>query len=711
MKRGVLHAGLLAGTAMTLVFVTSALAEEAADATRLEKIAVQGAAQSDSPTGAVDGFVAGTTYTGAKTATPITEVPQAISVVGTKELSVRGATKTDEAMRYTAGVFSQPYGSDSDTDWFYIRGFNATQTGVYLDGMPLFANGYGSTLVDPFTLERIEVLKGAASVLYGGSNPGGLANYVSKVANGERIRFVETGVSTNANGTGFLAFDIGDAINDKYAYRVTGRLEGSREDDGFDPGFKGVISPSLRVDLTDSTRLTLLANYTAVDETHIPGTWLPYEGTVVDAPFGRIDPDFNASEPAYDYYTRTQAYFGYEFEHAFDNDWTLRHKARYAHVNVGEQQVLGYGSYASTGVLNRGAFKERTSADTFVADTSLTGTLRTGAFEHELLAGTDYRFYRNASASAFGTAGTINVVNPVYGATTPSATLGADKVLTQQQLGFYAQDQIRFGDGWITTLNARYDRVWSENGSDSGSDGALSGRAGLAYGFDFGLTPYASIATFFNPVIGTVSGGKFAEPETGTQYEVGLKYQPNFVNALFTVALFDLTRQNVTTTHPTTSVVSQTGEVRSRGFELEAKGEVLDNLTATAAFTAYNLEITKDADSSLIGKRPKIAPEMQASFWLEYAFDDAVFAGSLEGLSIGGGVRHVGETYAENANTNKVKSSTLFDAHVGYAKDNWGLDLNVNNLLDTTYVAGCDTQYYCYYGEGRTVMLRAHATW
>ncbi|MFD1694002.1 TonB-dependent siderophore receptor [Roseibium aestuarii] len=707
MTRGILAAAFLASTALT---GHSAFAQDTT--TRLEQVTVETAPGDEAATGAVEGYVADATLTGSKTATPLNEIPQSVSVVGAAEFRERGATKADEALRYTAGVFAQPYGADSDTDWIFIRGFDATQTGVYLDGMPLFFNGYGSTLVDPFTLERIEVLKGAASVLYGGSNPGGLVNYVSKVANGKRIRSVETGVSTADEGTAWTAFDIGDAINDVASYRVTGHLEGQKQDDGFDDNFKGVISPSLRLDLNDSTKLTLLGNYTAVDETHIAGTWLPYEGTVTRAAFGRIDPDFNGSEPGSDYYTRTQFSFGYDLQHAFDNGWSLDHKSRFTHVNVGEQQVLGYGYYASATELGRGTFKERTSADTFVSDTSLTGTLATGALDHTLLAGTDYKFYRNRSASGYGSAGAIDVLNPVYGAAGETYAVGADTVLEQHQLGAYAQDQIRFGGGFIATFNGRYDQVWTDNNGTTSTDGALSGRAGLAYEFANGLTPYVSVASFFNPQIGTTFAGDAFEPETGVQYEAGLKYQPTFMNALITASVFDLTRQNVQTDDPVNAWQKiQTGEVRSRGIELEAKGEILDNLTATAAFTAYNLEITKDTVAANVGKVPLAAPEVQGALWLEYGFDETLFGGALDGVSIGGGLRYVGKTFADNANLYEVPDVTLVDAHLGYSRDNWGVDLNVTNLADTTYVAACNTSAYCYYGEGRTVMLRARATW
>src|SRR5690606_26607 len=145
-------------------------------------------------------------------------------VVGRQEIEDQGAQKADEALRYTAGVFAQPFGPDSDTNWLFIRGFQATATGTYMDGLQLFSHGVGGFYVDSFGLERIEVLKGPASVLYGGSNPGGLVNYVSKRPDG-RQRYIETGV--NDAGNVYLGFDVGDTAGDGVvSYRVNGRVAG-----------------------------------------------------------------------------------------------------------------------------------------------------------------------------------------------------------------------------------------------------------------------------------------------------------------------------------------------------------------------------------------------------------------------------------------------------------------------------------------------------
>ncbi|WP_088344540.1 MULTISPECIES: TonB-dependent siderophore receptor [Rhodomicrobium] len=666
----------------------------------------------ESATGPVNGYVAKTTATGSKTATPITEIPQSVSVIGRQELEDRGVTKVDEALRYTPGVFAQPFGNDNDTNWIYIRGFDATQTGVFQDGLQLFSFAFGGNYTDSFSLERIEVLRGASSVLYGGSNPGGLVNLVTKHPDGERLRYLESGI--NDAGDAWLGFDIGDKASPAIDYRITGRIGGGDGYTDFEDEFRGFIAPAVTFHVDRDTDFTVLANYTFLDETHGGGGFLPYIGTVVDAPFGKISPERNFTEPGIDEYQRRQASIGYEFEHRFSPDWAVRQNLRYGYSDLHEVApfTFGYTNLDENGLpkdalLNRFDFEHRSTVNSFLVDNQAEGRVQTGPIEHRLLLGSDYKWWRldQLQLSGFGTP--IDAVNPVYGAPQPPFTFITDQVVTLEQLGFYAQDQLRFGDGWIATLGGRYDHVDMQakgTGAFDTSDDQWSGRAGLAYEFKNGLTPYASVSTFFNPQIANAGQG-FVEPETGQQYEVGVKYAPKWFDGIITAALFDLTKQNVLTgAFPNQALV---GEVNSQGIELEAKANLTKDLRLTAFFTAFDLEITKDASRDLVGNTPFLVPELQTGIALDYTFHD----GALQGVSLGGGIRYQGESWADNDNTRKVPDVALFDAKIGYAKDNWGIDLNVLNLFDEEYVSGCQGLTTCSYGEGRVVKLKTHITW
>nr|WP_313533078.1 TonB-dependent siderophore receptor [Brucella anthropi] len=708
---------LLAGNAaFAFLPVSTTYAQEANNTVRLDTVVVQtGNGRSDEGVAPVNGFVPTATTTGSKDSVAIEKIPQSVSVVGRKQMDAIGAQKLDEALRYTPGVLGQPFGVDNDTDWLYIRGFEATQYGTYLDGLQNFSYGFGGFLIDSFGIERIDVLRGASSALYGGSNPGGIVNYISKRPTDERLRYLETGI--NSYGNAYLGFDIGDKASDTVNYRVNGKIQGGDNYTDFAKEFRGVISPSIEYKPDEATKLIILGNYTHLDLTHDGGGFLPYYGTVVPTEFGKISRKRNFTEPDIDSYEREQASIGYEFEHQFDNDWTVRQNVRYGFSHVKEHTLYAYGyegflPQPAPGNPNiaRINFRHDTTVNTFLADNQLEGTIETDALTHNLLFGVEYRYFRIEQMQQTGGATVIDGFNPIYGEPQgPMFDPYIDQDLRRHQIGIYAQDRVEFGDGWIATFNGRYDYVKTDAAglpSYEYNKGKASGRAGLGYEFDNGITPYVSVATFFNPIIETLADGSYAQPETGTQYEVGVKYRPDLFDGLITASLFDLTKENALT--GSSFAREQLGKVNSRGFELEVQANITDAWKVTASVTAYDLKIKEnDSNPDIIGNRPYLLPEQQASVFVEYKVPD----GAFQGVTLGGGVRYLGSSYADEENTLKVPAVALADLKLGYEKDNWGVDLNVPNLFDKSYVAGCQGIYVCGYGEGRKALLKVHTKW
>lgn len=250
---------LACGTAIALLAPLAAHAQDGTPSTQLEEIRVeQGNAKGDT-TGVdpVKGVVAKKSRTGSKASTEIKDIPQSVSVVGREQMEMQSPQKIDEALRYVPGVNPSTYGTDSDTDWIFIRGFQADQSGIFLDGLSFYQTGFGTFLMDPFFLERIEVVKGPSSALYGGGNPGGFINYVSKRP-GEHHRYVETGV--NSFGNGYLAADIGDTLSDALFYRVNGKLSGGGWETDHAEDLRGAIAPSFRWQPDEATSLTVLGS-------------------------------------------------------------------------------------------------------------------------------------------------------------------------------------------------------------------------------------------------------------------------------------------------------------------------------------------------------------------------------------------------------------------------------------------------------------------
>lgn len=715
-------ARLLGCTALIAVSSLPALAQ---DVTALQPITVEGEADLDA-TGPVGNQAAPATETGAKSAVKVTRLPQSVSVVGREELEQANIVKLDQALDYVAGAQGAPYGFDSDTNWFYLRGFDATQTGVYQDGLQHYAYGFGGFYIDPVLVERVEVLKGPASVLYGGANPGGIVNYVSRRPTGEAGGELSFGV--DETGSGDVTYDQNGITKEGLRWRFTGKLARQDGRGAFEPGWRGVIAPSVSYTTQDGTELTFMLNYTKVDETHVGGSWLPYVGTVEAAPFGHIDRDFNTSDPEYDWYRREQLLATGIVEHQFDNGWKLSNTTRVGWSKVDESApyAYGYGDGATwslpnydnhfqndpvngTDTLSRIFFEHQTETKTVLNDFHLEKTVYTGEVEHNLLFGFDMKWFEmdqvQASISS-PDAPVISIGNPSYGGISVTPVAYADNVITQKQFGLYAQDRIEWGDGWIATLNARHDWVDTKAVGTPAydyTDSEFSWRVGLAKEFANGMTPYLSAASFFNPQIGTSSLGALY-PETGTQYEAGVKFQPPGTNFLLTASAFQIEREGVVT--GPFLAETQLGKVRSRGFELEAKGQIAPNLRLTAALTAMDVEITEDADASLIGNTPQGTMEKQAAVKVSWDVPQ------VPGLTLTGGIRFRGESWADDANTAKVPDATLFDAGASYDfGTGWNANLAVSNLADKTYVASCDGVNSCFYGEGRRVSLVVSRKW
>lgn len=669
----------------------------------------------ENPRGPIQGYVANRSLSGTKTDTPINETPQAISVVGAEQIRDQQPAKLDEVLRYSPGVVAGTFGADVRNDWFLIRGLPAQEVGLFLDGMQLFETSFATWKLQPFNLERVEVLRGPSAVLYGGSSPSGIINAVSKLPPQQPIRFIEAGV--NNYGNRYINFDIGGPVetfapqNGQLLYRLVGQIKNGDTQTDFTPDNNYFLAPSLTWISPDrDTRFTVLGsvsqNFTR------PQNFLPYEGTVTNAPFGRIRTSVFTGEPFSDTFSRKQEMIGYQFERNLNESLTFRQNARYAHVDVKLSTWLGagYAGSSATANLNRFNFLAIDSADQATLDNQLEYRVLTGPLAHKVLFGVDLKYYNIADKQNFDFGILpINVVNPVYTQTGRATNPFRDVSLTQKQVGVYLQDQIKL-DRFTLVLSGRNDWVETSNdnrlGADqSRNDSKFSGRAGLIYNFDIGLAPYVSYATSYNPVVGlntSVTPNTLQLPETGQQAEVGVKYQPTWLNGHFGVALFDLKRQNVITNVPNTVPVlqAQNGEQTSRGLELEAVANVMPGLKVIGTYTNYDLFISKDGDPTLVGKVPFATPRQIATAWMDYTFQD----GPMRGFGFGGGVRYVGSSFADAANTLVVPSFTLADLALHYEwAGGWRAAVNFQNIGDKIYVASCQGVNACFYGDRRRV--------
>ncbi|MFS0828988.1 TonB-dependent siderophore receptor [Pseudomonas phoenicis] len=677
--------------------------------------------------GSVDGYNATHSQVATKTSTALVETSQSVSVVTRQQMDDQGAQTVAQTMRYTPGVLTNPYGATHRYDYVAMRGFNdGAVDNIYLDGLKSMGDsGTFSTMqVDPYFLERVDILKGPSSVLYGRSSPGGLVALTSKKPLYTPYHQIQATVGTQ--GQRGVGFDFSGPIDDdkRIAYRLIGLAD--KSDTQFDhvEEKRFAISPTVSIDFSEDTSLTLQAYLQHDPEGGYHGG-VPADGSLHQRNGRRISEHFFDGEPNVDGYSRDQQSFSYQFEHRFNDVFTARQNFRYQDSKVELDQIYGYGWTTSTSdELNRyySGGKERLHA--FIVDNMLQADFFTGSAKHTLLLGADYQRRKTVVDWSSGAVAPLDAFDPVYGDDAIDYYSPTSYLRRLEQTGVYAQDLIEW-DQWRFSLGLRNDWVTTSDENRIAEFGRpegtkiedkrtkTTGRAGVLYLFENGIAPYLSYSESFNPNSYSDNTGSPLAPTDGTQWEAGIKYQPPGTDDLFTASVFHIEQENLASKLPQENFYRPVGAVRSQGLELEAHMQLTDNFKLLGSYTLTDIEYSKSMPSTFStagnvidnkGNSPTQAPKHMASLWGDYAFD----SGALDGLRIGGGVRYVGYSWADAENTMKVPSYTLFDASVGYDLGKVGLKgvdvrVNANNLTNESYVASCASLSYCYLGEERNV--------
>ncbi|UWZ99268.1 TonB-dependent siderophore receptor [Vibrio splendidus] len=713
-----------------------------------ETVVVIGQQLEDSSVGPDFSYVGLSSRTATKTDVAIGETPRAISIVTREQMDDRASISIADALQYTPSIQANYFGEDNKQDWFVIRGFKQANSGLYQDGTRLYSSGFYSWQIDPFGLERVEILRGPGSALYGQTPPGGVINVVSKrpqFDGGSGQFAIEYGTDDRKQ----ISLDVNSEVNDKMAFRLQalGRKNGSRVD-GVEAE-RIFIAPSLAYKFTDDTKITLLTSYQK-DDSDPYLQFLPMEGTLTSNPNGKISDSTAVGNTDWETFEREQLSLGYEFEHHFNDSTYFMQNTRYSKMDINLRQMysLGYAKDYGLGVYDptdsqilRGASTEEGTSDAFNIDNRVVHTFKTGVVEHTLLAGIDYQnididskdyaadpFVADGNSSIgipVPGVGLVPIANPLFDVFNPSYSNNvtlldsnfsvvdeSDRQTTKtknNQLGLYLQDQMMIADKWAVQIGVRYDD--SQNKTHNTTTGVKTKvdneewttNLGVAYLMDNGFTPYVSYAQSFNPIIQLDVNGDPAKPERGEQYEVGLKYQPRSFEGYFNIAAFEVSKENLART--VNSQLTQIGEVRNRGIELEAVANVTEELTLIGNVSFIDSEITEDANSSYVGNTPSQIADQLASAWANYRF----LSGPLDGLTVGAGARYVGDSYADNTETNVVPSYTLFDATLSYRIEDYKFQVAAKNLADKEYVATCD--FYCFYGDRRNVIASVTYDW
>lgn len=662
--------------------------------------------QTESAWGPVKGYVAKRSATATKTDTALRETPQAITVVTRDEMDDLGAQSLQDALSYAAGVRSEPYGLDLRSDYAVVRGSSAV---YYRDGLRNNI-GFNGGRLDPYALERVEVLRGPSSMLFGQGSTAGVINTVSKRPLAQAQH--EVGTVLGNHDRKQVQFDTTGPLTDdgQWLYRVValGR-DGDTQVDHV-PDDRALFAPSLTWLPNDDTSITLQA-FWQKNNSGSTQSFLPWSGTVLSNPNGHVPTNRFVSEPGFDENDTEMLNLGWLIEHCLDDQWTFRQNLRYLHYTLDLQQLYPniYGATPDSTdpfldpqkrVVPRAIWAQYLTTRGWQSDQNFEGLFSHGRFEHRLLVGFDYSRYRQEQSTFFGFGEPLDLYDPVYTGVADFEPFDSPD-LVQRQTGFYLQDQITFDRNWILVAGLRYDHAESKSdGQPRDNDYELTKRIGLMYAADNGLSPYLSYSESFTPVAGIdpVTNSHY-KPMRGKQWEAGLKYEPPGRDMMFSAAVYDLKEENrLVPGGPLNQLQLSTSH--NQGVELEARGSITSQLEIIANYNYIDLY------RGLEG-----TPKHQASVWSKYSFAVA----GIPGFSTGVGVRYMSDFKDHSTapssvppggsrfDTPTTPSLTLVDAMAAFEQGGWRYAVNVNNVEDKTYTSICYARGDCFYGARRTI--------
>ncbi|MEW5248799.1 TonB-dependent siderophore receptor [Microbulbifer sp. 2201CG32-9] len=669
---------------------------------------------------------------------PVDETPFSISLYDKDFFDVTGSKSVQDVLQYSAGVNGGLFGVDARGDWSTVRGVDPV---LFIDGLQSIFGSYTSSRANLYAFDRVEVLKGPSSVLYGQGSTGGIVNLVSKRPKSEFGG--EFLLQAGDYDRKVVAGDVTGALDSDGAwlYRLVGYSRDADAQVNYVEDNSNLFSPSISWRPNANTEITFLANYQK-DESGTTAAFLPWGGTRIDNVNGRIPTDVFLSEPGWDKYDTEQTAYSLWVDHRFSENWGLNAGLRYSEGEVDYNSM--YADFTSALRLqkdirevSRTVYMSDASSDLLIFDLRLSGKISTGPLQHQVSFGLDSQDaeVNNSVLRRRGLGGTIDIFAPVYGFVPegleqlPRSESNTDA----EQLGFYLQDQANLGN-LIFNAGIRRDRTRSQVDSNNpGADtrpqkeDAVTKRFGMMYAFENGISPYISYSESFEPIVSDPNGlSRSFKPVEGEQVEAGLKFQPQGTSILITASAYEIVQRNRLTAGQD-GIFVQTGEVEIDGVELEVGGQ-WGKLAVVGNYSHINTEVTRSLAFYEVGTELEAVPEEQLSLWGNYDFSDWV-----PGLSLGLGARYVGDSYTgidknrdiavQSAGGNPAliafydaifadfptdnPSYVLYDATIGYTVANWELQLNAKNLTDEIHTTSCLSRGDCFYGERRYVTAEA----
>ncbi|MFC4860583.1 TonB-dependent receptor [Pseudomonas sp. MAHUQ-62] len=639
---------------------------------------------------------------------PLRDIPQTVNVVPESVIKDKGAQSLEDVLKNVPGVGLS--NGDGQRDQVTIRGFSAIGD-MFIDGMRDDALYFR----DLSNIERVEVIKGPAAVLYGRGSSGGLINSVSKKPGFDPKQ--EVGVTFDSEGKRRTQFDAGwaDQQQRDKAFRVTGAYEDSDtfRDDGYVD--RKAIAPSAYFRLSDDLELNLGATYLydkRLIDFGIPGQLAAYQPAAANLPASAVgnrpvnvdrDKRFGSGDPDQDYARSEVFSFTASVDYRINDDLTLTNATRYYHYDLDRNNTLADSSANRFVVAPNGELLVKLNRGNVARDeygvfnqTDLKQQLQLAGMQHSLLYGVEVG-YQDKSQRTFNQNNVAQV--PVFGdALVPvpehASTLSAKGTNYQETAGFYVQDMIELTSQWKALLGVRYDIFGQEfddkrvqNVDLDRTDKTWSPRAGLVYQPDQIQSYYVSVSRSYQPsaeVFQLSPANENLEPEETTNYEVGAKWDLLDNRLAVTAAVFRLERTNMKTTDPTNPALTiLAGEQRTDGFEATFSGQITDKWNVYGGYAYLDAEITKSNSKTNgvanEGQTPTLTPRNSANLWVVRSLTPE--------WRIGAGANYVDDQFTSLDNNVVMPSYTTYDAALLYNVPQWDMALRLKNVFDKDYYA------------------------
>ncbi len=618
--------------------------------------------------------------TGTRFEVPIQDAPQSIQVIPRQVLEDRGVVRLDEFTDNVSGIQRLTGGTGPGSSGFIIRGF--------ADDYETLRNGFrtqGGFARDLANIDRVEVLKGPAAILYGSGFQSGTVNTITKKPLEDPLYEVKATVGSYAFYRGEVDFTGPLTESGSLLYRLNASYQnqGSFRDFGRYAGT--FIAPALTWKLGDRTTLSVdyeNLTYESVD----PGTFR------ADPRFLNVRRSFYQGEPDLDLETYSANSLTYEFEHRFSDNWQFKQTFNRLWQELSIKRASRRGLQADGETLNRQYVVGDSDTNNLTFRNELFGKFNTGSLRHNLLFGVEYS-HLDYPGKSFSTAiDPINIFNPRYGAR-PTGELSLDYFETygNDVFSIYVQDLIEVLPNLKIAAGVRFDSskgfyedLQTNTTINEVSDSQFSPRLGIVYQPSDTTTLYASFSNSFTPqIFGRNTSGEAFKPITSEQLEVGIRQEFFDRRLLAGLALYQITRQNVSTTDPNSDDFFdriQTGEQRSRGIELDISGEISPGWKIIATYAYTDAVVTKD-NVIPVGDRLGGVPYNSASLWTTYEIQK----GNLQGFGGGLGLVYVGDRPDAIPNTFTVPSYLRTDAALFYRREQLEARLNFKNVFDLKY--------------------------